>query len=177
MIRNIHLHGSLALATDQSVYRLDCDDQAMLFAALKSISSSLERALRKVKEVKLISIKLEAEKAEPLEPNFKFGSAVDIHLMPCLEGDIVVPAIIAAYGIWATVAYYVAVAIVVTYVAQALSPKMPTGNAGSAGGVKSMMFNGAIQTTDQGGPIPILYGKKLLVGSTVIGSDLDYYKA
>jgi len=175
MKREIHLYGSLAKITDKSVYTLDCDDQKMLFASLRSLSPKMNYALRKVEQVKIIGTNKEKNKVEGLDSDFTFGDTVEeIHIVPDTTGD--AQAAIAAFSItnpWAEVAIYVAVAVATAYITAALTMHLSPGNNG-AGGAKSTMFNGPINSTDQGGPIPIIYGTKVLTGSTIIAADVTY---
>jgi predicted phage tail protein len=41
-------------------------------------------------------------------------------------------------------------------------------------GSRSTMFNGPVNPTEQGNPIPILCGKKVLFGAQVIAADEEY---
>lgn len=93
----------------------------------------------------------------------------DIHVVPEVEGAIVIP--LAWYWV---VAIYVAVAVATSYIAASLARHMNSGSNGP-GGPQSTMFNGPQNSTDQGGPIPIIYGKQCLVGSTVMATDTDYF--
>lgn len=167
MKRNVHLHGSLEKAAGQEVYRFDCDDQRLMFAGLRAASPALDIALRKAREVKLVGIDASDQRANPIDAGFQFDSSIeDIHIIPAIEGKFAVGAL--------GVVEMIAAAVAVSYVTTLLMPKLSAGTNG-AGGAKSTMFNGAINTTDQGGPIPIVYGKKTLVGSVVISVDVDFF--
>jgi len=172
MLRKVHLHGRLKKTAGREVFDFDCDDQSMLLAAIRNLSPEVDLALREVSKVKIIASDSNAKKAEPVDGGFTFGDNVtDLHIIPHVVGDYSA----AAMAIWEQVAIYVAVAVATSYVSAMLAPKMPSGSNG-AGGLKSIMFNGPINSTDQGGPIPVVYGKKVLIGSTVIAVDIDYFR-
>lgn len=168
MLRAIKLHGSLDKVVEVSEFDLDVNTQAELFAALKARSSKLDMALRHAGEVALVSTNLQNEELTVIEPGFSFGStAAKIHLFPPIEGGWV------AYPILTAIVTAIAAAVI-SYGLTMLLNHMKTNSNGS-GGAKSTMFNGPVNSTDQGGPIPIIYGKKVLVGSTVISVAEDYY--
>jgi len=170
MIRTIHLHGSLEKAAGTSTIAFDFDDQKQMFAAINGFSQSLKMAMRKAQFVKIIATDPATENYEAVSEGFNFGKAqTDIHVVPEVEGAIVIP--LAWYWV---VAIYVAVAVATSYIAASLARHMNSGSNGP-GGPQSTMFNGPQNSTDQGGPIPIIYGKQCLVGSTVMATDTDYF--
>jgi predicted phage tail protein len=163
MIRNIRLYGSLAKVAKQNEFRFDCDNQHQLFAGLKAMCPELDLTLRQLKTFSIVSTESDDE-VEPktVYENFQFGkNAKYIHVCPSTEGA------------W----WYVFIAIAMAVLSYAVTRlTMPdTNHNNGAGSGRSTMFNGPTNQTDQGGPIPIIYGKKVLVGSTIIAADADYY--
>ena len=156
---------TVAKAAGEDSFNLDVDDQHQLFAALRARSTKIDMALRKLGSVALVETDENETKAEAIDDGFRFGDKAEtIHVVPHTEGAIVgVPLIV-----WA-----IAAAVVVSIATSMLMAHMNT-NPNGAGGSKSTMFNGPVNSTDQGGPIPIVYGKRVLIGSTIIASDEDY---
>jgi predicted phage tail protein len=165
MIRNIKLHGSLAKAADEVEFHFDVDTQHELFAAFRAHSSKLDMALRKAGTVSLIATDANGEDARSIHDGFRFGdTAATIDVVAHTEG---------AYFIIPYL-WYIAVAIVVSVATTMLMSHIQTNSNGS-GGSKDTIFNGATNSTDQGGPIPVIYGKKCLVGSTIIAADESFF--
>jgi predicted phage tail protein len=166
MIRNIKLHGSLAKAADEVEMKLDVDTQHELFAALRARSSKLDMALRKAGNVALIATDVDGEDARSIRDGFRFGDkAANIAVVAQTEGAYFIPAIV-----WWAVAIMAVVQVATTM----LMSHVQT-NANGSGGAKDTIFNGATNSTDQGGPIPVIYGKKCLVGSTIIAADESFF--
>lgn len=72
----------------------------------------------------------------------------------------------ATYGTIATFG----LGLVMSGVGSLLSPTMKTPKAD--GGLKSAIFNGPVNIAEQGGPVPLVFGK-MMIGSTVISASLD----
>ncbi len=166
-VRNIHLHGDLGKFGELHVF--NADNLQHLYAGLKARDPKLDYYLRtnKVKVIGGVGDNIDRDFGEGLN----FGAATDIHVVPSTEGAFFIPAIYAAYGLWAAVAA-VAVEVTIAYVALKMAAKMQTN--GNGPGQRSNIFSGPVNSTAQGGPIPIIYGKKVLVGSTIISSALQY---
>jgi predicted phage tail protein len=165
MIRTIKLYGALEKAASKSEYELNVDTQQQLWAALRSKSQKLDIALRRNK-VCIAATDKDGNKAKAIHQGFSFSPAAEVlHIVAHTEGA-------AVAGIWLVVEM-IAVAVVVSVVSSMLISTMT--NKHSSGGQRSTMFNGPINSTEQGGPIPIVYGLKCLVGSTIISVDEDYY--
>lgn len=156
MKREIYLDGSLAKYLDGGKITLDVDNVPQLMAALRAQNEQLNIAIRSASDL-YIGI----PETEKQDLDFGFGNVEEIHLVPATEGA------------GATYVAWVAIGLVVALAVRVLTASKMTGN--RAAGQKSTMFSGPINSTQQGGPIPIIYGKKVLVGSTVIASDVQYY--
>ncbi len=162
MIRNIRLHGSLAKAAGQDTFRLDVNTQHELFLALKAQGPRVDMALRKAGSVHIVQTGDDDQDPSAVEDGFRFSDkAKNLHVAASTEGA------------WNFVIYAV-IALVVSFAVSKLMTHLQTNSNGS-GGAKDTMFNGPVNPTDQGGPIPIIYGKKVLVGAQVIASDEDYF--
>ncbi len=88
----------------------------------------------------------------------------------------VTPAVFAGIsgGFFAKAAVYIGAGLVLGGISQLLTPvpKAPP----EANKLQSFSFSGIQQTTQQGGPIPIIYGK-CFVGSAVLSAGLDTFDA
>ncbi len=85
-----------------------------------------------------------------------------------------VPGSLAGAGFFAKSAIYIGAGLVLGGVSQLLTPvpKAPP----EAKKLQSFSFSGITQTAQQGGPIPIVYGK-CFVGSAVLSAGLDTFDA
>lgn len=154
MIRNITLHGSLATIAGTDTYRFDVDNNTQLFSAFRSINPKLSLAMLKCPELAIAT--QDGDKIE--DGAFGYGTAPDIHIASAVDGS--------------NIYVQIALLVISLYLSSRMVNKM-TGN--NATGQKSTMFSGAINSTQQGGAIPIIYGKKCLVGSNVVSSDVQFY--
>jgi len=158
--------GSLAKAAGQTDYTLDVDNQNQLFAALRSQNSKLDMALRN-RPVALIASDENDQDAKPIKDGFSFSNkATKIHVGVDTEG--------AADGGVGEVMFIAALVMAAVSVVIMMTMKTKTNTNGS-GGARSTMFNGAVNSVDQGGPITIVYGKKLLIGSQIIAVGEQYF--
>jgi predicted phage tail protein len=166
MIRNIKLYGALKKATEHPDFRLDVDNEQHLIAALRSQCNSLDLAVR---SGPLAIVASDASgKTLKLDEGFNYGKDVDtLHIVLHSEGG---------YGSEVLIAIEVAVIVsAASIIITRLLTKGLSTNPNGSGGAKSTMFNGAVNSTDQGGPIPQIYGKKVLVGTTIIAADEDSF--
>ncbi|NID06662.1 tail assembly protein [Luteibacter jiangsuensis] len=76
---------------------------------------------------------------------------------------------------WGPFAIKLGVAMVAGGVVQMLSPqpKMGKGSADSANNQASYIFNGPVNVTAQGAPVPILYGGPMEIGSVVASAGIE----
>lgn len=77
-----------------------------------------------------------------------------------------------AVAIASTAAGYIGTSMVISGVSQMLSPMPKAPNYGSEERSPSYLFNGAVNTTAQGHPVPVGYGR-LIIGSAVISAGTD----
>jgi len=79
------------------------------------------------------------------------------------------------YGGWGTPFIQAGIAMVAGGVVQMLSPqpKMGKGSADSAANQASYIFNGPVNVTAQGAPVPILYGGPMEIGSVVASAGIE----
>lgn len=165
MIRKIHLYGSLAKAAGEDSFEYDVDTQPQLFAMLRRRSPALDMELRRAGQVVICTPDADRKTATCVGQGFNFGKREELHIATHTDGGyFAIP-----YLVTALIAVVVAVAV--AYIGAALMSK---NNPNGPGGPKSTMFNGPVNNSDQGGGIQIVYGRKVLVGSTVISVAEDY---
>jgi predicted phage tail protein len=161
MIRTIVLTETLAKAAGARELRLNVDNPQQLLGALRCYNTPLNMALRQ-QEVGLVASDEDDTNLRGLRDGFQFGNAnTRIHVVTPTDGA------------W----WFVIIAVVmmvVSYAVTRLTMSSMQTNANGPGGPKSTMFNGPVNSTDQGGAIPKVFGKKFLVGTEVIASDESY---
>ena len=66
----------------------------------------------------------------------------------------------------------VGIALVIGGVAEMLAPKPQTGQKEQSGTNPSFMFNGTVNVTEQGGPVPVIYGRVPRASSLVLSAGM-----
>lgn len=175
MKRQVKLYGTLAIDAGVDTLTLDVNHPQMLFRALQHCIPDFRKIAAEYGELVILCTKSNGGKTEVVQSRdikFPFEGSDTIHVMPQAEGDIsyAVAALVAA-GLSTAAAYAVVIVGVialmygVSKLAQSLAPKPTTQQSDS-----SFIFSGPVNSTSQGGPIPIVYGT-CLVGSTIIASN------
>ena len=182
MLRSISLHGALAENGSIQVIDLDVDTPRMLFRGLCCVVDGFETRLRSLgTDIQLFTVNEETKTIESVAPEtlgMTLGDNQQLHLTPAIEGGGFEIAIGMGFAA-GTMGYFVvgfiinlAISMVLGAISSALAPKPDTSN-GAAEKKPSFMFNGPINVTEQGYPVPLAYGLKVLTGSTVISVDAD----
>jgi predicted phage tail protein len=175
MKRQVKLYGTLAIDAGVDSLTLDVNHPQMLFRALQHVIPNFRKIAAQYGELVILCTKNQGKETEVVkshDPRFPFKDSDTIHVMPQAEGDIsyAVAALVAA-GLSTAAAYAVVIVGVVALMygvsklAQSMAPKPTTQQSDS-----SFIFSGPINSTSQGGPVPIVYGT-CLVGSTIIASN------
>ena len=161
MIRKIRLYGTLEKVAGQKDFEFACDNQHQLFAGLRALCPQLDITMRQLKTFSICWTETEEEKNPKLVENgFRFSDRAKVlHISPSVEGA------------WWYVFVLIA-AMVISYAIMRLTMPHMGNNQGQ--GTRSTMFNGPVNPTEQGNPIPKLCGKKVLFGAQVIAADEDY---
>lgn len=189
-IRTIRLYGTLGTKFGR-VHRFVCNDTAGAIRALCSMVDGFEKFLMESKEKGLaFSCFIGKKNINDEQFNYPVGDD-DIRIAPVIIGsgrggffNVILGAAmigaafytggasIAAWGTGATMMGAMGAAMVLTGVSQALT-KQPKGNvaADSVDNGASYNFNGVVNVTAQGNPVPVLYGE-MIVGSVVGGADM-----
>jgi len=189
MLRTVYLHGDLEkFGAERKL------DIATPFEAVRAISvlrpGFREEFLSGTHAIVLIDRNGEAEGVDEVRGNMPMSDE-DIHIVPIPQGDYaqatawLAQQIIAYGGITsatgATLAYAAAAVIVgvafylaLTGIANLLWPVPDLGGPDEkADNTPNNYFNGPVNTTQQGNPVPLCYGGPILVGSQVVSVSLS----
>jgi predicted phage tail protein len=163
-LRKIKLYGSLAKDAGVDEFNFAFDTVPQLLAVLSSKNPSVAMALR-TKEIGLAASDDNDANPRGHRTGFNFGvNDKVVHVAPMTEGNfVIIPFLIKA-----------AVAIAISYLVTKLTMSHIKTGANGPGGRKSTVFNGPVNSTDQGGAIPVVCGKEFLVGSTIIAAAEEY---
>lgn len=183
MLRRVGFVGPLADRFGKEAITFDCDDIRSLLSGLQCAYPDFRAELSNFDEV--ILVKKQGDKIEPIpqeELSLTFGKADEIYLAAGTKGSAAeAAAFVASYFAEGTAAYYAA--YVITYVAVAVAvtatmgavmrSMMDTPDASRSERDKraSSLFNGVQTVIEQGGAIPVIYGRHR-VGSTVISTEI-----
>jgi predicted phage tail protein len=183
MQRTVMFAGPLADRFTHETFHLDCDDILMLLSGLEANFPGFRGELTSYRDVAFVKVK-DGQAISVTEDHFpmNFGSADKIVVSAAEDGSAMAAAAyvfdaLATYGALATVAAvvtYVAVSVAIAYAASAvmksLSKSKDTTESTKAQNASSL-YNGAQNIFEQGGAIPLIYGRHR-VGGTVISSEI-----
>lgn len=187
MQRTIMFAGPLADRFTHDRFRLDCDDLLTLMSGLEAnfpgfkgeLLTHRDVAFVKVRDGKLSSV------TEELFP-MNFGSADTLVVSAAEDGSAMaaftyVAEALEAYGASAAVATavaaiaYVAVSVAIAYASSAVMKSLSKSKDTSSSTKEqnaSALYNGAQNIVEQGGAIPLIYGRHR-VGGTIISSEIS----
>lgn len=177
MLRKVWLHGSLAERITKEPISIDADTPAILISGLKCNFPQFENELRKNKNIAFVRTDADGKPISVSEETWDMtlGKSTDIHIVPALEGG---GFEIAALFTWEGVASAalamlknVAISWVLGSIAQKVAPKPDTSinQKGPVDQRPSFLFNGPVNVTAPGYPVPLVYGQHR-VGSVVISA-------
>jgi predicted phage tail protein len=186
-LRNVYLYGDLAKQFGK-VHRFDVNSIGEAIRALCVNFPNFKYAIDRDAEYNVVNGKDLATGTalndETIKLKFKKG---DFHIAPAIVGAkagvlqivlgavlFVVGAVLSIYGYGAGVPLMkLGVALMLSGVAVMLTPVPETPKESQDPDEnRSFIFDGAINTTEQGGPLQLVYGH-MLCGSTVISTSLD----
>ena len=184
MQRNIYLYGAAADQFTDQVIEKDVDTMFDLIQAIKSDYPEF-RPYLKQNPLHYV-ILTDDNRQNPRKVNFdfeasEFGDATEIHILPEHSGSgtaIVTWAAgsaFAATAAGAVIGFVVnmAISMVVSAIIQSLSPtEKANAKEHDVQQQPSFLFNGAQNVTEQGFPVPVIYGIHM-TGSVVIGSGVS----
>jgi predicted phage tail protein len=186
MLRKVHIDSRLLGSEGVTELSLDVDTPRMLFAALCSQVTGFREAMIDNPRLAIVITDEEKHAVASISPEtfeFPLGtSAEEIFVLLPIEGsgtETIAYLIMEwemSYAVAATVvsvATAVAINIGVSLVMMALAPSISTsGGSAKADERPSFLYGGPVNITEQGYPIPLVYGT-FTVGSTVISAGVD----
>lgn len=179
-IKRVYLYGSMADKFSKEPIELAVNSIEELNLAFRSIFKEWRAHLSQNPGVTFILSDDGRSNPRPILSEFvdmKFGSATEVHLFHELDGEWAAAiAVIAKYVTTQMVINMLvsfAVSTVLGMISQALAPSPNTGSGSrNVARNESFIYNGAINTMNQGGPVPIIYGY-FMTGSTVVSTSID----
>jgi len=192
MLRKIHLHGDLARQFEPT-YQLDVSSAGEAGEALASVVPGFRQY---VAERNFRVLRGDPETGMALGPEdlgFQLGHA-DLHIVPVVSGAgnrglgkiiagvfligaaFFMPASLAGAGFLGTTVggamKGLGMALAMGGLGQMLSPAPKVADSGNEDQA-SYLFNGGANVTTEGGPVPLVYGKKFRVSPVLIAAGLS----
>lgn len=192
MLRTIHLTGPLARFSKKPV-QIEAATTLMVMQGLfnmfgprfKQIIRDGEWHLTRGKKLK--DVKSYDDTIAEEELKFNLGATETIYLCAAVKAMsavarvvvgivlIVVGAILVYTGIGGPLGSYLikgGLMLVLGGVSEMLAPKPKTGQQDQAGQNASFLFNGTVNVTEQGGPVPVIYGRMRRASSLVLSAGM-----
>lgn len=161
MLRNIYLYGNLEEKYGHH-HRLDVDNVGEAIRALETNRPGFLDTFKSNKCYIIMRGSFDTSNClSKTTLNINLGKQ-DLHISPVLEGDAIT---LVAFLV------YMLIVLVVCYVAcLLLAPDPPADYDDSElNSKKSFLFSGPTNTMEQGGAIPLVYGR-MIIGSTVVSA-------
>ena len=175
MLRTINFHRELKDELGIDKISLDVDNSQDLFLGLHCAFPALRDFMDRYPYIAVCALQVDPTTQKNIRNPFNDNK--EIHLVPSIDGAFEAATITimgTTYtGMTAMVIYIainIAISMALSAIAQSLASKPDSSN-GNAPDTPSFIFNGPVNVTSQGGPVPVAYGT-CLVGSTVIAADL-----
>lgn len=179
-MRKVYLHGALGDRFGREPFELDAHSYGVLFSGISSYHPGFREEFRRHGAyyiIKSVKGKPSAVRAEELA--LTIGAADEVHLIPNVQGAFetaaaaLITAVAGAAAATATAVavvsavLYIATSIALSYLAASLAGSPDGGSTGRPEDRQSALFTRAENVAEQGGPVPLVYGR-FRVGSTVI---------
>lgn len=180
-LRTIHLHGQLGEDYGKT-HQVDADTTLMIMQGLIGQLGQQFKEDVRVGQFHILKGKRKNMKKDMGEEelNFKLGRVKDLHILPVVEGAGAVVRIVVGVVLVIAGAFFqmpiltsMGASLILGGVVELLTPKPKvTGPTEQAGQNPSFIFNGTVNVTEQGGPVPIVYGRVQRAGSVVLSAGL-----
>lgn len=180
--RKVYLHGALAKKWGKQPFLVDADTTQLVMQGLfVQLGAKFKQTIKEGKWHVLKGKPKAKNDLGPEEVQFKLGEKVmELHIMPAIEGAgavfrVVLGVILVVGGFvfgqsWAI---QLGASMILGGVAQLLAPKPQMSKpSDQAGQQASFMFNGTVNVTEQGGPVPIIYGRVPRASCVVLSAGL-----
>ena len=161
---DVHLHGALERLLPDGSIALDVATPAEAVHALTVLIPEFEPALRE--SAPYYRLTLDDAPITEAELTLKVGARRELHIHPEAAG--------AADPIsgWLIAAVVLSLAVA-TYAVISIPDIADYGERDAADSRASHLFDGAVNTAAQGGPVPLIYGGPIRVGSTVVSAGIS----
>lgn len=187
MLRTVHLNGVLKQFSKKPV-QVSGDTTQMVMQGLfcmfgprfKQIIREGQWHLTRGKKLKELADADESIGEEELA--FNLGKTTEIHLYPAVKAKgaiarIVVGAVLVVIGYFvpplAPILYKAGAALILGGISEMLAPKPRTNQQQQSGQNASFLFNGTVNVTEQGGAVPIVYGRVRRASSLVLSAGIS----
>lgn len=190
MLRTIHLMGNLKQFSKKPV-QIDAPTTHMVMQGLVNMFGPRFKQMVRdgqwhlTRNKKLKDCKSYDDSIAEEELAFNLGSTVEIWLCPAVKAKSgvvrtiigVVLIVVGVFTTWlgglGTYAIQAGIGLVLGGVAEMLAPKPKKGTTEQAGNNASFLFNGTVNVTEQGGPVPVIYGRVPRASSLVLSAGIS----
>lgn len=166
--------------------KLDVDTPRMLFNGLNSQAKGFRDYVSEHENMSIVLTDADATAPQGIkveEADMSLGAATDIHILPVVEGAGIETALVAAFVSWgasaavASFAAFVVISVgkmvIMGAIARMMAPSPDTSQGAARPDEKpSFIYNGAVNTVEQGYAVPIVYGIHM-TGSIVISAGVS----
>lgn len=185
MLRTIHFTGKLAQFSKKPV-QIEAETTLMLMQGLfnmfgprfKQMVRDGEWHLTRGKKLK--DVKSYDDTIGQDEIKFGLGSTTEIWMCPAVKAKsavarIVVGVVLIVVGVvfQMPMLTQLGIGLALGGVAELLAPKPSVGVQEQAGNNASFLFNGTVNVTEQGGPVPVIYGRVQRASSLVLSAGIS----
>jgi predicted phage tail protein len=183
MERAIYLHGDLAKKYGKEPIMITAETTLLVMQGL--FCKLGQKFKERIRNGKFHVYKGKRNKKDDMGENevaFTLGNTKEIHLVPVIEGKSAVARIIIGvvlivigyfFPVLAPYLYPMGASLIFGGVAELLAPKpqlsAPTTQAGQN---PSFIFNGTVNVTEQGGPVPVILGRMRRASCVVLSAGL-----
>ena len=189
MLRTINFTGKLRQFSKKPV-QIEADTTQMMMQGLILMFGPRFRQMIRdgewhlTRNMKLKDVKSYDDTISHEELAFNLGKTVEIWLCPAMKAKsavarIVVGVILIVVGVFTTwfggagiYAIQAGISLILGGVVELLTPKPKIGQQNQAGQNPSFMFNGTVNVTEQGGAVPIVYGRVPRASSLVLSAGM-----
>ena len=180
MERTIYLHGSLGKTYGRDPIVINADTTYLVMQGLICrFGNKFKQIIRDGQWHILKGKKANKDDMGAEEVQFTLGKTSELHIIPAVSGKsavarIIIGVVLIIVGVWTGNPYAIqaGLALVIGGAVELLTPKPKINSTQQAGQNPSFMFNGAVNVTEQGGPVPIILGRVRHCGCVVLSAGL-----
>lgn len=191
MLVTVHLNGKLAQFSKKPVQVTGSTTQMVMQGLICMFGPKFKQMIREgewhlTRGKKLKDVTNPDETIAVEELAFNLGNTTEIHLYPAIKAKsavarVVVGVVLIVVGVFvpglgtlgAKIAISAGTSLALGGVAEMLAPKPRTGQQNQSGQNASFLFNGTVNVTEQGGAVPIVYGRVQRASSLVLSAGIS----